>query len=772
MTRPEERNFAVVGRNLPRLDAAAKARGEALYTDDLVLPGMVYGKIKRSPIPHGYIKNIDYSRALKLPGVLAVITGEEAPRPYGIVPQTATEYALAVGKVRYCGEGVAAVAAVDEETAEEALDLITVEYEELPAVFDPLEAMERDDVRIHDFAARNVMYQGEQVFGDVEAALAGSHLVVENTFRTSYVNHAFLEPHSALAHYDAGGRLTVYSSTQIPHYLHRTLALVLDMPMERIRVSVPAVGGGFGGKGEVASSELCAALLSRKLGRPVKITYDRSEVFAQHKGRHPCVMHMRIGFDAEGRITAVDFDNTLDGGAYAGWGIVVLFYTAAMIHLPYKVPNARFRGRRVFTNKPTTGAMRGLGGVQPRMAMESLLDEAAHRLGISPYELRMKNAVESGYTTRSNVYVPHAEFKKCLETVVERSGYLEKHGKLPFGRGIGLAGGYYISGTAYTLYLSYKPHSTAMLRVDTEAGITLYTGATDIGQGSNTVLAQMVAEELGVSYTDVNVVSADTTLAPFDLGSFASRVTYGAGQAVRRAAQEVKQKLFEVAAVELGVRAEHLVCRDGYIYSKYEPNKRTELKAAIAKYIDARGPLTGVGHYTPPRTGAKVQGGKIGQSPTFGFTAQVAEVEVDVETGKIRVVRWWEAGDCGQPINPMSVEGQVEGSIVMGMGQALFEEIKVGPDGRLLNANLHDYKIPTVMDIPEINTTIVESYDPTAPFGAKESGEGPIQPVIPAILNAIYDAIGVRFTELPVTPQKVLDALAKSSGGGESRGKG
>lgn len=760
-----DRNFTAVGKSVPRKDAALKARGEAKYTDDLALPGMLYGKIKRSPYAHALIKNIDCSRALALPGVQAVITGQEAPIPYGIVPQNPTEYALAVGKVRYSGEGVAAVAAVDEETAEEALELITVEYEPLPVLLDPLEAMARDDVRIHENVPYNIMYEGNQEFGDPDGALARSAYVLEKEFRTSYVNHAFLEPHAALAGFSPNGELTLYASTQIPHYLHRTLSLVLQMPMHKIRVSVPTVGGGFGGKGEVSSAELCAALLARKTGRPVKVTYERGEVFAQHKGRHPCLIKMKIGVDKDGLIQAVDFDNILDGGAYAGWGIVVLFYTAAMIHLPYKVPNARFRGRRVFTNKPTTGAMRGLGGVQPRFAMESMLDELAGMVGISPYEIRMRNAVESGYTTKSNVYVPHSEFKKCLQTAVVKSGYLEKHGKLPFGRGIGLAGGYYISGTAYTLYMSYKPHSSAMIRVDTEAGVTLYCGATDIGQGSDTVMAQMAAEALGVKYEDVHVVSGDTTLAPFDLGSFASRVTYGTGQAIKMAAAEINKKLFAIAAAELGVRAEHLTAKDYRIFSRYEPKKAMDWHQAVEKYIDAQGPLVGTGHYTPPRTGGKFQGGKIGQSPTFGFSAQVTEVEVDLETGRVKVLKVTEAGDCGQAINPMSVEGQVEGSILMGMGQALYEEIKVAPDGKILNPNLHDYKIPTAMELPAIDSTIVESYDPTAPFGAKESGEGPIQPVIPAIANAVADAIGVRFTDLPITPEKVLRALKEKQRG-------
>ncbi len=762
------RKFTQVGRSVPRVDGPAKVKGEAIYTGDMVLPGMAYGRIKRSPYAHALIKKIDYSKALALPGVLAVITGEEAPNKWGIVPQTANEVALAVGKVRFWGEGVAAVAALDEETAEAALELIEVEYEPLPVLLDPFESMRRaGEVRIHEDKPDNILHQAEQVFGDPDKAFAECTYVLEKEFRTSYVNHAFLEPHAALASYDVqSGKLQLWSSTQVPHYLHRQLSIVLEMPMSKIRVTVPAVGGGFGGKGEASSADFCAALLSRKIGRPVRVTFERSEVFATNKGRHPCYMKMKIGLDKDGYIQAVDFENTLDGGAYAGWGMVVMFYTASMIHLPYKVPNARARVRRVFTNKPTCGAMRGLGGVQPRFAMECLLDEMAEMIGISPYELKMKNAIESGYRSVSNLHVPHAEYKKCLQTAVEKSGYLEKHGKLPFGKGIGLAGGYYISGTAYTLYQAYKPHTTVLIRVDTEGGVTVHCAAADIGQGCNTVMAQMAAEALGVHYEDVHVVSGDTELGTFDLGSFASRLTYATGAAILEAAEEINQKLKEVAAGMVGCRADQLEIKDRRFTSIFEPRKTIEWEKVVDVYTNTVGTLTGIGHFSPPRLkgidltrGVRVQGANIGHSPTFGFSCQIWEVDVDLETGKIRAHKVTEAGDCGQPVNPMSVDGQVEGSIMFALGQALYEEMKLDADGRMLNPSLHDYKVPTAMELPEIDTTIVESYDPTAPFGVKESGEGPVQPTIPAIVNAIYDAIGVRFTELPITPEKVLRAL-------------
>jgi 4-hydroxybenzoyl-CoA reductase subunit alpha len=389
-----------------------------------------------------------------------------------------------------------------------------------------------------------------------------------------------------------------------------------------------------------------------------------------------------------------------------------------------------------------------------------MLDDIALKLDMSPYELKRKNAVESGHTTALNNYVRHSEYKKCLDSVVQRSGYLEKRGKLPFGKGIGLAGGHYSSGTSYTLYLAYKPHSSALIKVDTESGISVYCGAADIGQGSDMVMGMIAAETLGVSFEDVQVYSGDTGITPFDLGTFSSRVTVACGRAVEDAALEINKKLFGVAAVSLGVQGEQLIAQNGKIFSQFEQKKSMDFWEVVERYISAYGPLAASGYYTPPRRSAhgKVQGGNIGHSPTYGFTAQVAEVEVDTETGEVRVLKVTESGDCGQAINPISVEGQVEGSIMMGMGQALFEEMVVEGD-RVINPNLHEYRIPTIADMPEMDTEIVESYDPESPYGAKECGEGPVQPVIPAILNAIYDAIGVRFDELPVTPEKVLAAL-------------
>ncbi|MGI6328725.1 MAG: xanthine dehydrogenase family protein molybdopterin-binding subunit [Dethiobacteria bacterium] len=776
----DERRFTQVGRSVPKVDSPAKVKGEAIYTDDMVLPGMVYGKVKHcTEYAHAKIKKIDCSKALALPGVLAVLTGDEAPNKWGIVPQAANETVLAIDKVRFNGEGVAAVAAIDEETAEAALDLIEVEYEPLPVLLDPFESMKRaKEILIHEDAPGNILHEGEQVYGDVEKAFAECEYVLEREFKTNMPHQGFLEPQSALASYDPqSGHLRLWSSSQIAHYLHRQISNVLEMPMNKIRVTVPTVGGGFGGKGEACTGEFVACLLSRKLGRPVKVTYERSEVFYNNKGRHPCYMKMKIGLDKDGYIQAVDFDNTLDKGAYSSWGIVVLFYSASMIHLPYKVPNARFRGRSVYTNKPSTASMRGLGGVQPRFAMECMLDELAELMGISPYELKMKNAIESGYTAINNMYVPHTEYKRCVQKAVEKSGYLEKHGKLPFGKGIGLAGGYYITGTAYTLYQAYKPHTSVLIRVDTEGGVTLHCSAVDIGQGSNTAMAQMAAEALGIHFEDIHVQSHDTEIGTFDLGTFASRLTYAIGTAINDAAKQINQKLKETAAGLLGCRADHLVIKDRKIYSMFEAKRKTiEWEKVVETVINTTGSLAAVGNFSPPRrkgidliSGNRAQGANIGHSPTFGFSCQIHEVDVDLETGKIKVTKVTESGDMGTMINPMAADGQVEGSIVYNLGGCLYEEQYFDENGMHLNPNFHDYKMPTVMEMPEMDiNTLTDSYDPTAPFGAKETGEGAVQPTFPAIVNAIYDAIGVRFTEVPITPEKVLKALKEKK---EAAGK-
>lgn len=758
------REYTEVGRSIPRLDGPMKVTGKLQYTDDLTLPRMVYAKILRSPHAHAIIKNIDFSKALELDGVLDVLTGKDFPIDYGIVAHSANEEVLARDKVRMWGEPVAAVCAMTEEIAERALELIDVEYELLPVIVDARDSermANEEGVLIHEDKPGNIAHQGKQQYGDVDAILAESDVVIEQEFYSCQYHQSFIEPQSALADFDVHkNKLHLYATCQVPHYTHQQLAKVLQMPMKDIRITVPLLGGGFGGKGVATTADFITSKFSSRVGRPVKCTYERSEVFAQNQGRHPCFMKFRMGFDKEGHITAVDFDNLMVAGAYMSWGVVVLFYTASMTHLPYVTPAAKFSGKLIYTNTNTCGAHRGLGGSQPRFAMEILMDMAAEKLGMTPLQIRLLNAVESGHTCRSMMYVPHTEYKKTLQTAADNCDFENKYGKLPFGEGVGISGGYYISGTSYTLYLSYKPHTVANVKIEGENNVVLYCGATDIGQGADMVMAQMAAETLGVRSEDVKVVSRDTELATFDLGTFASRVTYATGWAIRRACEAANQLLFPVAAAIMGCRGQEVGVKDYQFYSIYEKKrKNVDWNEVVDQYISANGPLITSGQFTPPRRKGIQQGGNIGHSPTFGFTTQIAHVKVDLYTGNVHVLGITEAGDLGQPINPMSCEGQVHGSIQMGLGNALLEEMRYAEDGRLLNPSFHDYKLCGTLDMPEINAEIVESYDPSAPYGGKESGEGPIQPTPPAIFNAVYDAIGFRCTEQPLTQEKVLNYL-------------
>ena len=758
------REYTEVGRSIPRLDGPMKVTGKLQYTDDLTLPRMVYAKILRSPHAHAVIKNIDFSKALELEGVLDVLTGKDFPIDYGIVAHSANEEVLAREKVRMWGEPVAAVCAMTEEIAEKALELIDVEYELLPVIVDARDSermANEEGVLIHEDKPGNIAHQGKQQYGDVDAILAESDVVIEQEFYSCQYHQSFIEPQSALADFDVHkNKLHLYATCQVPHYTHQQLAKVLQMPMKDIRITVPLLGGGFGGKGVATTADFITSKVSSRVGRPVKCTYERSEVFAQNQGRHPCFMKFRMGFDKEGHITAVDFDNLMVAGAYMSWGVVVLFYTASMTHLPYVTPAAKFSGKLIYTNTNTCGAHRGLGGSQPRFAMEILMDMAAEKLGMTPLQIRLLNAVESGHTCRSMMYVPHTEYKKTLQTAADNCDFENKYGKLPFGEGVGISGGYYISGTSYTLYLSYKPHTVANVKIEGENNVVLYCGATDIGQGADMVMAQMAAETLGVRSEDVKVVSRDTELATFDLGTFASRVTYATGWAIRRACEAANQLLFPVAAAIMGCRGQEVGVKDYQFYSIYEKKrKNVDWNEVVDQYISANGPLITSGQFTPPRRKGIQQGGNIGHSPTFGFTTQIAHVKVDLYTGNVHVLDITEAGDLGQPINPMSCEGQVHGSIQMGLGNALLEEMRYAEDGRLLNPSFHDYKLCGTLDMPEINAEIVESYDPSAPYGGKESGEGPIQPTPPAIFNAVYDAIGYRCTEQPLTQEKVLNYL-------------
>jgi 4-hydroxybenzoyl-CoA reductase subunit alpha len=796
-------DFSVIGKSVPMVDAAAKTTGSGKYTDDLSLPGMLYGKILHSPHPHAIIKSIDSSRAERLEGVVTVVVGRDAPHAYGILPVGHDEHALAVDKVRYVGDNVACVAAFDEGTAEKALQLIDVEYELLPAYFDPEQAMKAERDTIHENKPHNIEKQYHHVFGDPAKAFCECDLVREARFLANEVTHAAMEPHSTLAAFDLDpqsgrlGRLTVWSSTQVPYYLQHKLSLVLEMPMSQIRVIKPLVGGGFGGKSEVIPLEIVAAVAARKAKRPVKITYTREEVFWAHRGRPRTIIDLKTGAKNDGRIVAVQARVVQDGGAYCSYGVVTILYSGALLGALYDIPNIQYDGYRVLTNKPACGAMRGHGTVNVRFAFESQLDEIAADLNLDPAEIRRRNLLQPPCMTVNGLRVQSYGLPECIDQVITRSGWTRRRGRLPRGRGLGLACSHYVSGAANSIIRSDMPHSTVNIKIDRDGGVVVYTGASEIGQGSDTMTAQIAAEVLGCPLSRIKIVAADTDLTPIDIGSYSSRVTFMAGNATLRAAQQVKTLIADAVAKKMACSREELIFREDAVYragrrpdlsaspNRPQPSvagrvegqilrgslqqKRQEREAtpdsmsfeeAVVTAIDYHGTLTGTGAYTPPpdARGGIHKGAGVGPSPAYSYSAQVAEVTVDEDSGEVMIHKVWAAHDCGRALNPVAVEGQVIGSVWMGMGQALCEEM-IWKDGLLMNPGLLEYRSPSAVESPQVEAILVESIDPEGPFGAKECSEGALAATIPAIANAIYDAVGIRLHESPFTPERVLAAL-------------
>jgi len=741
-------------------DSPAKVTGFGKYADDLSVPGMLVGKILHSPHAHARIRSIQAAKALAMPEVKAVATGQDTRIPYGILPIGHDERALALDKVRYIGDNVAAVAATTEQAAERALDLLEVDYEILPAWFDPLESMKAAAAWIHEEKPNNIEKEYHHEFGDLAKGFAEAAFVREERYFAGEVNHAAMEPHATLALWEPDGRLTVHSSTQVPYYLHRTIAEVCEMPMSRIRVIKPLVGGGFGGKSEVIPLEVIAPVLAVKAKRPVKITYTREEVFLAHRGRPITIVELKMGVTREGKISAVAARVVQDGGAYCGYGPVTVLYSGALLGAIYDISNVRYDGFRVLTNKPACGAMRGHGTVNVRFAFESMLDALARDAGLDPAEVRRRNLLKAPCVTVNGLRVTSYGLPECIEKVVERSGWAQKKGKLPKGRGIGVACSHYVSGAANPIIRSNMPHTTVNIKVDRDAAVTVYTGASEIGQGSDTMHVQIAAEVLGVKPGRIHLVAADTELTPVDLGSYSSRVTFMAGNACLAAARKIRDQIFAAVAKKFGCDAAQLDARDDCIFVKDDPRLRIAFDDAVILAIDFHGALVAQGSYTPPEEsrGGKHKGAGVGPSPSYSYSAQVAEVSVDTETGQGTVERIVAAHDCGKALNPVTVDGQVIGSVYMGLGQAVQEEM-VWENGRLMNPSLLEYRIPSTLETPLIESIIVESEDPEGPFGAKEAGEGSLAATIPAVANAIYDAVGVRLNTLPITPEKVLAAL-------------
>ncbi len=765
---------AVIGSGMRKVDGLEKSTGRAVYTDDVTLPGMLHGKILRSPHPHARILSIDTSRAEALDGVHAVITGRDMPIQYGIIPWTQDEYPLCLDRVRYIGDGVAAVAAIDEDTAIEALSLIRVEYQELPAFFDPHLALNADGSTpyVHDAKKEgwngNITKVVELEFGDIEGGMEKADVVVEGDYFFEGTTHAAIEPHCAIGQWDGVGRLTVWSATQVPHYLHRELARVLEIDQAQVRVLQPLVGGAFGGKSEPFDLEFCVGKLSMKTGRPVKILYTREEVFYSHRGRHPFHMHYRTGATKDGKLSSIDAKILLDGGAYASFGLVTTYYSGQLLCAPYEMPAYRFDSTRVYTNKPACGPKRGHGSVQPRFAFEVQIDKLAERVELDPIEFRRRNFIGENTRTINELRVTSNGFLECLSSVEAASAWGEKFRSLPFGRGIGIAGSTYISGTNYPIYPNEMPQSAVQMQIDRSGRVAVFSGASEIGQGCDSVVAYIAAEELGVPLEWVRVLRGDTDFTPVDLGAYSSRVTFMLGNAAIDAATRLRTMVQGSVSKSWGVKSSEVLLSGGLALWAQDTSKHIPIAEAFNLAEAEHGTLGATGWYnTPKDVHGEYRGGTIGASPAYSFTAHVAEVDVDIETGVVEVKKIWIAHDCGRALNPVLVEGQMEGSAYMGAAEAIMEEqiFKDVDHGRagLHNApSLLDYRIPTSLDTPELESLIVESIDPEGPYGAKEAGEGPLHPSIPAIANAIYDAIGVRVDRLPFSPPNVWRAIQRA----------
>jgi 4-hydroxybenzoyl-CoA reductase subunit alpha len=749
-----------IGERTPLVDGIDKVTGRARYTADLPVGTALVGLIGRSAVAHGVIRAIDATKALALPGVRAVITGEDFAAPYGVIPIAQNEWPLARGKVRYRGEPLFAVAADDEVSARAGLAAVQVTIDELPAYFSAADARAEGAVLLHDNKRGNIEREVVQDFGDVDAGFAAADLVLERTYECAEVAHGQIELNATIAQWEPEReRLTVHSVTQVPYYLHLMLAQTLGLQESQIRVVKPFVGGGFGHRVEPLNFEMVTAALARAAGGTVKLELTREEVFLTHRGRPHSDVRVKIGLKRSGEITAIDAEVVQRGGAYGGYGLVTILYAGALLHALYQVGAVRYRGWRVYANLPPCGAMRGHGAVNVRFAVESLLDEMAAQLGLDPFAVRRANLITAPYRTLNDLQVNSYGLPECLAAVEKASGWHERRGKLPKGRGLGLACSHYVSGSAKPVHWSGEPHAVVNLKLDFDGGITILTGASDIGQGSNTLLTQVVAEVLLLPLSRIRVVSADSMLTPKDNGSYSSRVSFMVGNAALRAAEALKRALVEAAARKLEV-APDAIEWGGESCWVPGTDKMLDFAACVQAALAESGTLTVKGAWsTPPETqGGTFRGAAVGSTAGFSYAAQVVEVEVDDETGAVRVAQVWVAHDCGRALNPLAVEGQVQGAVWMGMGQALQEETQYH-EGLHLRANLLDYRIPTMAESPPIAVTLIESMDPLGPFGAKEGSEGGLHGFPPALTAAIADALGLRLNALPVTPDRVHDAL-------------
>ena len=767
-----------IGDYVPMIDGPEKVSGRAKYTADLMAPGMLAGRIFRSPYSHAEILDVDISEAMKLPGVKAIVTGADCDKTFGVLPIARSEHPLARDRVRYRGEPVAAVAAIDDATAKEALRRIKLKVRKLPAYHTSQEALAPNAVALHERKPGNLERGVLFELGNVEAAFAEADLVREGTYNCAEVCQNQMEMHAAVADYDAGrDRITVHASTQVPYYVHLMLAQILDMDMSRIRVVKPHVGGGFGCRTETLNVELIAALLARKVRGCVRIMVNREETFITHRGRPETDIKLKLGMKKDGRITGVECECIQRGGAHSSYGVVTILYAGSMLYAIYDLDNVKYVGKRVLTNTPPCGAFRGHGTVDVRFAFESLLDDMAQALDLDPFAVRRANLLRAPIFTQNDLMVNSYGLPECLDWVERESGWRERKGKLPNGsglkKGLGMACSHYISGASKPVNWTGEPHATVKIKLDFDGSIVVLSGAADIGQGSTTILAQSVAEVLGLDLSRVRVVTGDSEVVPKDNGSYSSRVTFMVGNAAIDAAQNLKAVLIAAAARKLEAKPGEIECL-GELYRAGAQDKGLTFNEVVTEALKDTGTITVTGNYsTIPEShgGKKYRGAAIGGTMGYSYSAQVVEVSVDEETGVVTVDKVWVAHDCGKALNRLTVEGQVQGSVWMGMGQAMSEEAAYH-DGLMLTANMLDYRVPTIQDSPPIEVGIVESIDPHGPFGAKEAGEGSLAAFLPALTNAIADAIGLRCNDLPVTPDRLFAALEKRARDAESKQNG
>jgi 4-hydroxybenzoyl-CoA reductase alpha subunit len=755
--------YSVIGKRIPRIDGRMKVTGEAKYAADCALPGMLWCKILRSPYPHARILNIDTRRAERLAGVKGIITAKDfGGWSWGWMPGTRDEHPLASDKARYLGEAVAAVAAVDEDIAEEATGLIKVEYEELPGVFDQEDSMKDGAPQVHDYVKNNLSWDFHMDFGDVEKGFSEADLVREDRFETGRVITGYLEPPAALALWDSSG-ITIWPAKQSPYFVYRHLASCFKLPLNRVRVIQPFIGGGFGGtKNDSLAGDFCSVLLSRMTGRPVKFVYSMEEVLMTCRRRHNMIIHNKMGMKKDGTITAMQSRVIADGGAYTAIGPLTMYLTGCISTLPYRLPNFKHDIYRVFTNNPISAAMRGHGVTHTRFAAEIQMEMMAEELGIDPVQIRLINAIAAPHETINKVTVRSCGMIDSIRRLAnhpiwkKRKEHERRSGTIS--RGVGLSSSAYLGGARQRGHQSCG----AVVRLCEDGTIDYLTGATDCGQGSDTVLVQIIAEELGVGIEDVDIKRVDTAYTPCDAGSYGSRVTVLAGAAAKKAAQDVKRQLSVIAAGELGTGPENIVFKDRKVYSKDAPDRAMPfLKLAqIACYSGPGAVILGRGYSGYGIEELDFDKGIGNAGTSYSFTSQLSEVDVDMETGFVRCSNMVIAHDCGRPLNPVNVEAQCEGAAVQGMGQALYERF-VMDHGKILNANLADYKMPLSTDVPDIEVIHIPADDPDGPYGAKEASEGAIVSSPPSIVSAIHDATGVWIKEQPLTPEKIVMALKK-----------